>query len=291
MQAKHSLEETKAIAQAIRKDALIQTYHAKSGHPGGPLSAADYSAVLWFRHLRYDVENPDWDGRDRYILSNGHCSAMLYSLLARAGYIEQKELLTFRRIGSPLQGHPNRLKVKGIEASTGSLGHGLSLAHGMALAAKKRGQTQVNVYVNLGDGELQEGTCWEAIMAAGHYKTDNLIAMVDFNNAQIDGYVEKVMGIEPLADKFAAFRWRVIEADGHDFDAIEAAFTEAKARNGKPTVILFKTKMMFGTTSFVDDPGWHGKPLNEEQMTIALKELGYALSPEEAVKQYETEQA
>ncbi len=291
MQQKPSLEEVREIARRIRRDVLIQTYYAKSGHPGGPLSAADYSAVLWFRHLRMDPQRPDWPERDRYVLSNGHCSALLYSLLARKGMLPLSELLTFRRTGSRLQGHPNRKKVPGIEVSTGSLGQGLPVAHGMALAARQQKLSEVRVFANLGDGELQEGIMWEAIMAAGHYKTENLIAMVDFNDAQIDGRVEDVMGIEPLADKFAAFRWRVLETDGHDYDAIESAFMKAQTPEGKPTVILFRTKMMHGTPSFADDPGWHGNPLNHDQMTVALKELGFDADPDETVERYRQNQA
>jgi len=281
-----SIDEVRDMARTIRKDSLIQIYKAKSGHPGGPLSAADYLAVLWFRHLRIDSEKPFWEERDRFVMSNGHCSALNYALLTRRGFIEQEELLTFRDAGSRLQGHPNYRKIPGLEASTGSLGQGLPVAHGMALGAKLAKKSDVRVFVNVGDGELQEGTMWEAIMAAAHYKTDNLIAMVDFNNAQIDGYVEDVMGLEPLDEKFKSFGWRVLTCDGHDLDKIEEAFVTAQKSDGRPTVILFKTKMMHGTPSFEDNPGWHGKPLNAEEMTTALKELGYDITPDEAVDQY-----
>ncbi len=274
------------MARHIRKDVLVQTHHARSGHPGGPLSAADYLTLLFFRHLNIKPEQPDWPERDRFILSNGHCSALIYALLARRGFFPLSDLLTFRSTGSQLQGHPNRLKVPGLDASTGSLGQGLAVGHGMALGLRLDGLNDARVYVNLGDGELQEGCVWEAVMAAGHYRSDNLIAMVDDNNAQIDGRVEDVMGVAPLADKFHAFRWHVIETDGHDLEGIEQAFREAKETSGKPTVILFRTRMMHGVPSFEDDPAWHGKPPNRDELQIALHELGFNLSPEQAVDQY-----
>lgn len=286
MKLKFSSDDLSEMARKIRIDALFQVYHAQSGHPGGPLSSADYLTCLFFRHLRIDPQNPYWEDRDRFILSNGHCSALLYSLLARRGFFPLKELLTFRKTGSKLQGHPNRLKVPGVEVSTGSLGQGLAVANGMALGAKLKGLKDVRIFVNLGDGELQAGCVWEAAMAAGHYKSDNLIAMVDLNNAQIDGRVEDIMGVEPLADKFRAFRWRVIEEDGHDLEAIENAFIEAQKTDGRPTIILFRTKMMHGTPTFEDDPGWHGKPLNREQMEIALKELCCDDCPDTLVGKY-----
>lgn len=286
MHAILSLGDVREMARQIRKDCLVQVYKANSGHPGGPLSAADYLTLLWFRHLRVDPARPDWPERDRFVLSNGHCSAINYALLARKGFLPLSELMSFRDSGSRLQGHPNRLKIPGLEASTGSLGQGLSLGLGMALGARLDGRSELRVYVNVGDGELQEGCMWEAIMAAGHYKADNLIAMVDFNDAQIDGRVEDVMGVEPLADKFRAFRWRTLEADGHDLDAIEQAFVDAKTPDGRPTVILFKTRMMCGTPTFEDDPGWHGKPLNREQMRVALGELGFDPDPDKAVEAY-----
>jgi transketolase len=286
MQATLTLPEVREMARTIRKDVLVQVYKANSGHPGGPLSAADYLSVLWFRHLRIDPKNPSWRERDRFVLSNGHCSALNYSLLARRGFIPASELITFREPGSHLQGHPNRLKVPGLEASTGSLGQGMSIGLGMAFGARIDGLKDVRVFVNVGDGELQEGCMWEAIMAAGHYRANNLIAMVDFNDAQIDGRVEDIMGVEPLGDKFRSFRWRVIEADGHDLEAVEQAFITAQKADTRPTVILFRTKMMHGTPSFEDNPGWHGKPLNHDQMVVALKELGFDLDPDVAVEQY-----
>lgn len=291
MKPKLSIDEVREMARALRKDSLIQIYNAKSGHPGGPLSAADYLAVLWFRHLRIDSENPAWEDRDRFVMSNGHCSALNYALLCRQGFIPQDELLTFREAGSRLQGHPNYRKIPGLEASTGSLGQGLPVAHGMALGAKLAKRSDVRIFVNVGDGELQEGTMWEAIMAAAHYKSDNLIAMVDFNNAQIDGFVSDVMGIEPLDKKFESFGWRVINCNGHDLEEIDKAFTDAQKPDGRPTVIIFKTKMMYGTPSFEDNPGWHGKPLNADEMKTALGELGYEITLEDAVEEYRQNKA
>ena len=275
----------KAMAQHIRKDVLIQTFVANSGHPGGPLSAADYLTTLFFRYLRSDPQRPDWPDRDRFVLSNGHCSALIYALLARREFFPLKTLLSFRQSGSILQGHPNRLKVPGLDASTGSLGQGLGLAHGMALAARRTGK-KIRVFVNLGDGELQEGAVWEALMAAGHYKSENLIAMVDYNQVQIDGRVEDVMGVAPLAEKLRAFRWRVIEADGHDYDAIDDAFFQALSPTDRPSIILFKTRMMHGVASFEDDAAWHGRPPKEEELAQMLVELGFELTVEEAVRQY-----
>ena len=283
------------IARYLRRDVLVMVNHARSGHPGGPLSGADYLAALYFKHLRVDPQLPDWPERDRALISNGHCSALNYAMLARLGFLhelgELAYLLTFRATGSRLQGHPNRLYVPGLEFSTGSLGQGLSAGFGMALGARMRGYKETRVFVNLGDGELQEGAIWEAAMSAGHYRLDNLIGMVDANDAQIDGKVSQVMSIEPLADKFESFGWRTIEADGHDFDDIERAFGEAFETEGSPAIIIFRTRMMHGCPSFEDDPGWHGRPPTDEQMGVMLKELGFEQSLEETRALYENNQA
>ena len=268
----NALEE---MARTIRRDVIMMVNTAQSGHPGGPLSAADYLTALWFNFLNVDPNDPDWERRDRFVMSNGHCSALNYALLARRGFFNPSYLLTFRSTESLLQGHPNCVKLKGLEISTGSLGQGLSVAHGMALGLRKRGWDDMTVYCNCGDGELQEGNIWEAIMAAGHYRSDNLIVSVDFNNAQIDGYVEDVMGIEPLSGKFRTFDWRVLAADGHRMDDIVPVWQEAKRRTGKPTVILFKTEMMHGCPSFANQPGWHGRPPKDDEAQQMLKELGY----------------
>lgn len=258
---------------------------AKSGHPGGPLSAADYLTVLFWNYLRIDPKNPHMEPRDRFILSNGHCSALNYALLARRGFFNPGYLLTFRSTHSRLQGHPNMVKLAGLEMSTGSLGHGQAVGHGMALGAKLLG-SDVRVFVNCGDGELQEGSAWEAFMAAGHYKSDNYHVLVDYNDVQIDGHVEKVMGLAPLDDKFRAFRFHVFYADGHDMADIIRAYDEAIAAKGKPKVILFKTKMMHGVPEFEDQAKWHGKFLDDAALDVALKSLGYTQTREEIIAEY-----
>ena len=272
------IEKLRRMAKLIRRDVLIQVTNAQSGHPGGPLSAADYLTALWFRYLRVDPKNPKWEERDRFVMSNGHCSALNYALLARRGFFDPAYLLTFRTTKSRLQGHPNALKLPGLEVNTGSLGQGLSVAHGIALGLKLLGSS-ARVFCNCGDGELQEGNIWEAVMAAGHYKTDNLVVTVDWNDAQIDGKMHQVMNVNPIDDKFEAFGWYVIVADGHDFNDILRAYDEAIDHKGDPVCILFKTTMMYPLPSFMDWEGkrnnwkWHGKPLSYEQCDQALKEL------------------
>lgn len=277
--------ELAEIARQIRKDVCVMTHVAKSGHAGGPLSAADYTTYLYWNVMNVDPADPAWPDRDRFIMSNGHCSALNYALLAHRGFFNRSYLLTFRSTPSRLQGHPNRLKVHGLEASTGSIGHGLSIGLGIALGlrlAKSPGR----VFVNVGDGEMQEGSIWEAIMAAGHYKADNLIMMVDWNDAQIDGKMTDVMNIEPIPEKLEAFHWHVISADGHDWMDIERAFTEAQAVKGKPIALVFKTIMMQGVPSFADDFRWHGKPPNADELSIILRELGFNETPAEAIASY-----
>ena len=275
MNVNNELNVLKSTAQQIRRDVILMINNARSGHPGGPLSAADYLTVLWFKYLRCDVKHPFWDERDRFIMSNGHCSSLNYALLARRGFFNPGYLLTFRTLQSRLVGHPSREKLPFIEVSTGSLGQGLSVAHGMALGAKLRGWDDATIYCNCGDGELQEGSCWEAITSAGHRKSENLVLTVDYNNAQIDGFVPDVKELAPLAEKLRAFHWRVIETDGHDFEQIDAAFAEAKKRAGKPTAILFRTVMMKGCPSFENIPGWHGRPPTDDETRVMLRELGF----------------
>ncbi len=277
--------ELAEIARQIRRDVLTMTHVAASGHAGGPLSAADYVTYLFFNELRLDPTQPQHPDRDRFILSNGHCSALLYAELAHRGFMPRTKLGTFRDTGSDLQGHPNRHYVAGVEVGTGSLGQGLSIGVGMALALRRdrlkrhapTGRHLVpRVWVNVGDGELQEGQNWEAAMAAAHYQLDNLTVMVDLNDAQIDGFTHDVMSIEPLAEKYAAFGWNVVEAWGHDLQEIHVAFQKAKRYNGKPTAILFHTRMMRGVTSYESEPGWHGKPLTDpKHLATALKDLGF----------------
>jgi transketolase len=270
-----SLDVLREQARIIRRDVILMVNFARSGHPGGPLSSADYLTVLWFKYLRCDPRDPFWKRRDRFVLSNGHCSALNYALLARRGFFNPGYLLTFRTLQSRLVGHPSREKLSFIEVSTGSLGQGLSVAHGMALGARLHGWDEVTIYCNCGDGELQEGACWEAITSAGHRKSQNLVLMVDYNNVQIDGFLPEVKDLAPLAEKLRAFRWRVIETDGHDFKQIDGAFAETKERAGKPTAILFRTVMMKGCPSFENDPAWHGRPPTDDEARQMLRELGF----------------
>ncbi len=280
-------EELVELARTIRRDVIVGVYNAQSGHPGGPLSAADYLTALWFHFLRLDPSNPKWEDRDRFVLSNGHCSMLNYALLARRGFFNPSYLTTFRTRDSKLQGHPNATKLDGIEVNTGSLGQGLSVGVGMAYGAKLAAKDSLHVFVNCGDGELQEGQIWEAAMSAGHFGLDNLIMMVDYNNAQIDGFVRDVMRVDPLSDKLRAFHWDVLWADGHDWDEIMIAFRGAiESRNKRPTAIIFKTIMMQGCPSFANIPGWHGKPPGRDDAWRMLKELGYDETPEEAVASY-----
>lgn len=285
-----SRAEVAELARTIRKDVIMMTCIAGSGHPGGPLSAADYCAELIANHLRLDPEDPYNPERDRFIISNGHCSALNFSLLSRRGFFSPGYLLTFRQTQSRLQGHPNHCKLPGIEIGTGSLGQGLSVAHGMALGARLDGKHGVRVVCNVGDGELQEGQCWEAVMHAGHRGTDNLIMCVDYNDAQIDGRVTDVKRIDPLGDKLTACHWDVHECNGHKPDEVEQAWQWAFERvgQGKPLAIVFHTIMMQGTGGEYEDiPGWHGRPPKPEEALAMLKVLGYEYaSIEAAVDEY-----
>jgi transketolase len=283
-----SIDELKEVARTVRRDVVIMTYAAKSGHPGGPLSAADYTTALYFNYCRVDPKNRSAEPRDFFVISNGHCSALNYSLLAHRGFFPPAYLLTFRSTGSGLEGHPNRHKTPGVEVSAGSLGHGLAIGHGIALGSRMRGLDQ-RVYVNLGDGELEEGSCWEAIMAAAHYKSDNLMAFVDYNDVQIDGRMHNVMNIRPIDGKFAAFGWKVFEGDGHDMKEVLRILDMAHAAMGKgqPVVCIFHTIMMKGVPSFEDNHLWHGRPLvKDEELQTALTELGYKETPQQALASY-----
>jgi len=265
------VEKLKKIAQRVRCDIIWALVHAQSGHPGGSLSATDFCVALYFHALKYDPKACGWVGRDRVVFSKGHVSPLVFSLLAEAGYIERQELKTFRQFGSRLQGHPN-LECPGIEVGTGSLGQGLSVAVGMALGLRADGLAN-RVYCIMGDGENQEGSTWEAIMSAGHFKLDNLCVVLDNNGLQIDGWVEDVMGLQPLADKWRAFRWNVIEIDGHDMAQCVQAFDDAKAFKGKPTLILAKTVKGKGVSFMENQAGWHGKAPKPDEARVALKEL------------------
>lgn len=266
------LNELRFKAKAIRRHIIKMTGEAGSGHPGGSLSAADIVTALYFRVMRLDPENPSWPERDRFVLSKGHAAPLLYAALAERGFFSVSELITLRKLGSPLQGHPDMRKVPGVEMSTGSLGQGLSAANGMALAGKLDGRNY-RVYVLLGDGESQEGQIWEAAMAAAHYRLDSVTAFLDYNGFQIDGPVKEVMSPEPVADKWRAFGWHVIEIDGHDFEQILSAVEEARDVKGRPTMVVAKTVKGKGVSFMEDQVDWHGVAPNAEQVKKALAEL------------------
>ncbi len=261
-------------ARLLRRHVIVQTAAAASGHPGGSLSAADIVTALYFRVLRgLDPANPRNPDRDRFVLSKGHVCPVLYAALAEKGFIPREELMTFRKLHSRLQGHPDMTKVPGVEASAGSLGQGLSMAVGMALAAKLDGRSY-RVYCLLGDGECQEGQVWEAAMSAAHYKLDNLVAIVDRNGLQIDGPTEEVMSLGDLVAKWRAFGWHALEIDGHSFPEILAAFEEAAATTGRPTAIVARTVKGKGVSFMENAVEWHGVAPNAEQRDLALAELG-----------------
>jgi len=265
-------QDLKDIALSLRRDILEMTTAAKSGHATSSLSAVELLTALFFRVMKLDPKNPDWPERDRFLLSKGHASPVLYSAMAERGFFPKDELGTFRRLNSRLQGHPTVHKLPGVEIASGSLGQGLSQGVGMALGGKMD-RANWRVYVVLGDGELQEGQNWEAAMAAPFYKLDNLCAIVDYNGLETDGPIEQIMGLHPLDEKFRAFNWHVINIDGHDFDQILQALEEAAATRGKPTMILAKTLKGKGVSFLENALGWHGVPPKPEDLEKALKEL------------------
>ena len=275
---KKSLQIT---ACKVRMDVIEGVYHAKSGHPGGSLSAADIYTYLYFKEMRIDPKNPRDPERDRFVLSKGHTCPGLYGALAERGYFSREEMKGFRHVGSMLQGHPNMNDTPGVDMSSGSLGQGISAACGMALAAKLDNK-DYRVYTLLGDGELEEGQVWEAAMCAGHKKLDNLCVIVDNNGLQIDGPISEVGGPEPIDEKFRAFGFDVQTIDGHDFDAIEAAFNHAKTVKGKPSVIIAKTIKGKDVSFMENQVGWHGTAPNTEQYEIAMEDLKKVLSGLEA---------
>lgn len=266
--------ELELMAVDVREDIIRSTAAAGSGHPGGSLSAADYFVYLYQREIRVNPDQPQDEGRDRFVLSKGHVAPGLYSALARKGFFPVEELMTLRKIDSRLQGHPNMNMTPGVDMSTGSLGQGISVAVGMAKGAKFC-HKDINVYTLLGDGETAEGQVWEALLFAAHYKLDNLCIAVDVNGLQIDGPTKVVMNTEPLADKFAAFGCDVIAVDGHDFDGLEQGFSRFHANkgSGRPTVMLMKTVKGKGVSFMENEAGWHGKAPNKEQTEQALAEL------------------
>ena len=271
-----------AMACRVRMGVVEGTHSAKAGHPGGSLSAADLFTYLYFKELNVDPKNPKWEDRDRFVLSKGHTAPGLYAALANRGFFPVDDLSTLRHIDSYLQGHPNMNTVPGVDMSTGSLGQGVSCAAGMALAARRMGKS-CRVYALLGDGEIQEGQVWEALMFAAHYKLDNFCAIVDNNGLQIDGPIDQVMSPYPIPEKLKAFGFSVIEIDGHDFDQMEAAFEQAKATKGVPTAIVMKTTKGKGVSYMEGQAGWHGKAPNDEEYKIAMKELRAQLAEVEAL--------
>ena len=259
----------------LRRNALIAIHACNSGHPGGSLSAADLLTYLYFKGMKIDPQNPKWEDRDRFVLSKGHAAPGLYSALALRGFFPVEELTTLRKIGSRLQGHPNMNSVPGVDMSTGSLGQGISAACGMALGAKHAGSA-VNVYAILGDGEVEEGECWEAFMFAAHYGLSNLCVMLDRNHLQIDGTTETVMNSAPLEDKLRAFNFNVVTINGHDFDQIESAVQAFRAETEKPTCIILDTVKGTGVSYMTNSVAWHGKGPNDEEYQVAMNELNAA---------------
>ncbi len=268
-----SIEALQEKAKAIRRHVVESIAAAKSGHPGGSLSAADVVTALYFGGvMRHDVNNPHDPNRDRFILSKGHAAPVLYAALAEAGYLPIESLVTLRKLGSPLQGHPSKVDLPIIEASTGSLGMGLSVGVGMAMAAKYKGDN-FRTYVMLGDGEAEEGQVWEAAMSAPFYKLDNLVAIVDSNKFQLDGSIEQILNWAPIAEKWAAFGWHTIEINGHNMEEILAAFAEAKTITGKPVCIIANTIKGEGVCFIAGNNEWHGKAPNADECARAMAEL------------------
>lgn len=270
---KEKIEQLEEKARELRVSIVKTLHKSQSGHTGGSLSAIDIVAALYFHEMRHDPENPQWEERDQFVLSKGHAAPALYVTLAKAGYFPEEDLMMLRRLGSHLQGHPDSKGTPGVEVCTGSLGQGLSMANGMALGLRLNNKDS-RVYALMGDGELQEGQVWEAAMAAPHYRLDNLCALVDANALQIDGEVEKVMNVFPIADKFRAFGWHVIEIDGHDMKAIVEAFAQARNIKGKPTMIVATTVKGKGVARFEHKASYHGVAPNDDELNEALICLG-----------------
>ena len=268
----NEIEYLKQRAKEIRRGVIESVYGNMSGHPGGSLSIADILAVLYFKEMRIDESDSKWEDRDRLVLSKGHCAPALYSALAYRGFFDVEQLRTCRGINSNLQGHPDMKRVHGVDMTTGSLGQGLSVANGMAIAGKMDNKNY-RVYCILGDGEIEEGQIWEAAMAANKYELDNLCVIVDNNNLQIDGTIEEVMSSYPIDEKFRSFGFQVIHIDGHDIDEIIKAFEVARGVKGKPTCIIAKTVKGKGISYMENQVGWHGKAPNKEQYEQAVAEL------------------
>ncbi len=274
---KQKIGQLKKQATLIRKHIIDEVYSAASGHPGGSLSCADIMTVLYFHVMKLNVQEPKWADRDRFVLSKGHCAPALYATLAEKGFFPVEELTKFRNIESYLQGHPSMKDVPGVDMSTGSLGQGISAAVGMALAGKID-KKDYRVYTVLGDGEIEEGQVWEACMAAAHYKLDNLTAFLDHNGLQIDGKITEVMSPEVVEDKFKAFGWEVINANGHDYVQINEAIEKAKKTKGAPVMIIADTVKGKGVSFMENAAGWHGTAPNKEQRDQAIAELDALLA-------------
>jgi transketolase len=266
------VDELKNIAKRVRLTILHMLNQAGSGHTGGSLSATDVGVAIYFSKMKFNPDDPLWKDRDRFILSKGHAAPLLYAIMAEAGYFPKETVETLRSIESPFQGHPCCKRLPGIEVSTGSLGQGLSVANGMALGLRLDNHP-ARIYCVMGDGEIQEGQVWEAAMTAAHYKIDNLCAVVDNNGLQIDGPVEKVMGINPIHDKWEAFGWHVIDVDGHDMEQILNALNEAETVKGKPTVIIANTTKGKGVSFFEDKVEYHGVTPSDDELERAVKEI------------------
>jgi transketolase len=267
-----SLEELQTIAKRVRRDIIEMIGAAGSGHPGGSLSAVEIVVQLYFDFMRIDPKNPKWPLRDRFILSKGHAAPVLYSAMAEAGFTPKDQLNTLRKLGSIYQGHPDVRFLPALEASTGSLGEGLSLGLGMGLADRLDGRPN-RTYVMLGDGEIQEGQIWESAMSGPFHKVDNVVAIVDYNGIQLDGFVKDIMDVAPLADKWRAFNWHTIEINGHDFPAIRQALVEAQATKGRPTCIVAHTVKGKGVSFMENNPKFHGTAPTPAEVQLALQEL------------------
>ncbi len=271
------LRELKIIACKVRMGIIQSTYSAKCGHPGGSMSAAELFSYLYFKEMNIDPRNPKWEGRDRFVLSKGHCAPGLYSALALRGFFPWEDLQTLRKVGSYLQGHPNMHTVPGVDMSTGSLGQGISVAVGMALGAKVKNQSN-RVYALLGDGEIQEGQVWEACMSAAHYGLDNLCIFIDNNGLQIDGDIAKVMSPYPIDSKLSAFGFDVQVIDGNDFEAIEAALAHARTVKGKPSAVVMQTVKGKDVSFMENNAGFHGRACTDSEYAQAMEELSAILN-------------
>jgi len=272
MQQTDNVQDLQAIAKEVRRDIIEMITAAKSGHPGGSLSAVEILVTLFFDVLRHDPKNPKWPQRDRFILSKGHACPVLYAVMAECGYTPKSELGTLRKMGSIYQGHPDVRFIPALEASTGSLGEGLSLALGMGLAAKLDNSPS-RTYVVLGDGEIQEGLIWEAAMFGGNKKVDNVVAILDNNLIQLDGFVKDIMPLDPLPEKWRSFNWHTIEVDGHSIPALQKAFAEAANTKEKPTAIIAHTIKGKGVSFMENNPKFHGTAPTQHEMELALQEL------------------